>query len=128
MARMESPPNQEKKRITVRVPADLADQYDEAVTNRSEAIRAHMRAVCNRDDRPGRVPPQDDEVLAKGYNALRNAANGGGMPVDEAESLVASMCGIPKKSANRRVLKPLKKRGYITNGGDPVNQPWVFIN
>ncbi len=116
------------KRITVRVPTDLADDYDEAVGNRSEAIRAHMRQAINRPESEGRQPPQDDDALRKGYKTLLAVCGDGkAIPVREAKSLIASKTNISADLVSLRVLTPLRNRGYIRRTGDPYQDQWIAI-
>ena len=119
------------KRVTVRVPEDLLDAYEEALdeeTNRSEDLRAHMREQAKQPATDGGLaPPGDDETLADAYLALREAAGDALMPVDEAKSLISSRTNIPKESISRRVLTPLRKRGYLRRCGDPIQYPMLEV-
>jgi len=119
------------KRVTVRVPKDLVEDYDDALgdKSRSQAVREHMRETVSRPATDGGlVPPQDDEKLADAYRALRELAeNGGSIPLDEARSVLASKANVPKESVSRRILKPLGERGYIRRTGDPINQPFIAV-
>lgn len=130
MARMESDES-DTKRVTVRVPAKLLEQYEEALdngTNRSEDLRQHMREQAKQPTADGGLkPPSDDETLAAGYRALREAAGDAPLPIDEAKSLIASRANIPKSSASRRVLSPLHDRGYLKRCGDPINLPMLRV-
>lgn len=131
MSRMKSPEDVDTK-VTVRVPTDLLDSFDEVVenrnTNRSAEIRKYMRSVADAPDPDqGRVPPTDDETLSKGYKALQKATAGQSIPVREAKSVIARATNIPAESVGRRVIKPLEKRGYIAQSGDPVNDPWLVV-
>lgn len=130
MGRMESDES-DTTRITVRVPSKLVEQYEEALdddTNRSEDIRQHMREQAKQPATDGGLaPPADDETLAAGYRALREAAGDAALPVDEAKSLVATRANIPKSSASRRVLTPLHRRGYLRRCGDPINRPMLEV-
>jgi len=132
MARMESDESN-TKRVTVRVPKQLVEEYDEALdeqdTNRSEDIRQHMRRTVSEPTTDGGlVPPQDDDTLAAAYAELRRlTTDGRSLPLTEARSVLASKLNIPKESVPRRVLKPLDERGYLKRTGDPVNQPHIRV-
>ncbi len=130
MGRMESDES-DTTRVTVRVPTKLVEEYEEALdddTNRSEDIRQHMREQAKQPAADGGlVPPSDDETLAAGYHALREAAGDAPIPVEEAKSLVASRANIPKSSTSRRVLAPLHDRGYLKRCGDPINLPMLKV-
>jgi len=119
------------KRVTIRVPKTLLEQYEEALdddTNRSEDLRQHMREQAKQPAADGGLaPPSDDETLAAGYRALRQAAGDAPIPFDEAKSLIASRTNIPKSSASRRVLTPLRTRGYLRRCGDPINLPMLEV-
>ena len=131
MARMESDESA-VTRVTVRVPQDLLEEYDETLdargANRSEAIRGHMRRV-NNDSTPSgeRTPPTDDELLAAGYKALIEVSGRGGIPLDQAKSAVAQKTGLGKEFVGPRIIDPLRKRGYLTRCGDPYRRPWVVV-
>ncbi|MCT9095267.1 hypothetical protein [Haloarchaeobius sp. HME9146] len=120
------------KRISIRVPVDLLDEYDEALdardTNRSEEMRAHMRRVAN-DDTPerGRIPPTDDDLLARGYKALVEVSGRGGIPLDQAKSAVAQKTGISSEHVGHRIITPLRERGYLKRAGDPIYRQWVVV-
>lgn len=131
MGRMESDESN-TKRVTVRVPRDLVEDYDatldEQGRNRSEHIREHMRETVSRPATDGGlIPPQDDETLAAAYRELRTLCNGESIPLREAKSVLASKLNTPSESVPRRVLKPLKKRGYLRWTGDPLNQPHITL-
>ncbi|MDH5019046.1 CopG family ribbon-helix-helix protein [Halobacterium rubrum] len=132
MGRMESDESN-TQRVTVRVPADLLEEYDDILddqdTNRSEAIRQHMRkTVSTPTTDGGLVPPEDDDTLAAAYKELRRlTTDGRSLPLTEARSVLASKLNLPKESVPRRVLKPLNERGYLTRTGDPVNQPHIRV-
>ncbi|GAA0276866.1 ribbon-helix-helix domain-containing protein [Halobacterium noricense] len=132
MGRMESDESN-TKRVTVRVPEQLVEEYDEALdeqdTNRSEDIRQHMRRTVSKPTTDGGlVPPQDDDTLAAAYTELRRlTTDGRSLPLTEARSVLASKLNIPKESVPRRVLKPLNERGYLKRTGDPVNQPHISV-
>ena len=131
MSRMQSPEDA-TSRVTIRVPDELLEEYDEALdnreTDRSKDIRRYMRNVVNAPDPDkGRQPPTDDETLAQGYQAIRKAAGGRDIPLREAKSLIARETNIPAESVSRRILKPLQERGYLSLGGDPINDPWVIL-
>ena len=131
MGRMESDESN-TQRVTVRVPADLLEEYDEVLddqdTNRSEATRQHMgKTVSQPATDGGLVPPEDDDTLAAAYQELSRLSTGGrSLPMTEAKSVLASKLNLPK-SVPRRVLKPLKERGYIDRTGDPINQPYIKV-
>jgi len=132
MGRMESDESN-TQRVTVRVPADLLEEYDGVLddqdTNRSEAIRQHMRKTVSQPATDGGlVPPEDDDTLAAAYEELRRlTTDGRSLPLTEARSVLASKLNLPKESVPRRILKPLKERGYLTRTGDPVNQPHILV-
>jgi len=119
------------KRVTVRVPLNLLQEYEEALDddmNRSEDIRRHMREQAKQPAADGGlVPPSDDETLATAYRVLREAAGDAPIPVDEAKSLTASRTNVPKSSISRRILTPLWNRGYLQRCGDPINQPMLKV-
>jgi len=130
MGRMESDES-DTKRVTVRVPEDLVDAYEESLdddTNRSEDLRAYMRRQAKQPAADGGLtPPSDDETLASAYSVLRRAAGDAPLPIDEAKSLIASQTNIPKSSVSRRALKPLRDRGYLRRCGDPINRPMLEV-
>jgi len=131
MARMKSDESTTKK-VTVRAPKDLVEEYDDILeergTDRSKDIRQHMRRTVKAPKTDGgRQPPSDDETLAKGYQALKKATASTLIPVREAKSIVASETNIPKDSVPRRVLKPLRDRGYLSRQGDPIHDPWIEV-
>jgi len=132
MGRMESDESN-TQRVTVRVPADLLEEYDDVLddqdTNRSEAVRQHMRkTVAQPATDGGLVPPEDDDTLAAAYEELRRlTTDGRSLPLTEARSVLASKLNLPKESVPRRILKPLNERGYLTRTGDPVNQPHIRV-
>jgi len=119
MAQMES--NEENtKRITVRVPKRLVEEYDEALgnrdTNRSEDLREYMRRVASTEHATdGRQPPTDDDFLARGYEALLEATGGSGrsIPLKQAKSAVAQQTSLNAEFVGRRVIGPLCERGYL---------------
>ncbi|WP_157971602.1 hypothetical protein [Halorussus litoreus] len=120
------------KRITIRAPKSLVEDYDDVLddhdTDRSKDIRQHMRRTVNKPQTDGgRQPPTDDEALAKGYEALRKATAGSSLPMREAKSIIASQTNIPKGNVSRRVLKPLRERGYLSRQGDPIQDPWIEV-
>ncbi len=131
MGRMESSEETTKK-VTIRAPEELVEEYDEVLdergTDRSKDIRQHMRRTVKspRTD-GGRQPPSDDETLAKGYEALKKASAGKLVPLREAKSIVAAQTNIQKESVSRRVLKPLRDRGYLSRQGDPIQDPWIEV-
>ncbi len=132
MGRMESDESN-TQRVTVRVPANLLEEYDDILddqdTNRSEAIRQHMRKTVSQPATDGGlVPPEDDDTLAAAYQELRRlTTDGRSLPLAEARSVLASKLNLPKESVPRRILKPLNERGYLTRTGDPVNQPHIRV-
>jgi len=130
MGRMESDESG-TKRVTIRVPESLVDAYEESFdddTNRSEDLRSYMRRQAKQPATDGGLAaPQDDETLASGYKALREAAGDAPLPVEEAKSLIASQTNIPKSSTSRRVLTPLHRRGYLRRCGDPINRPMLEV-
>ncbi|MCD2199097.1 ribbon-helix-helix domain-containing protein [Halobacterium sp. KA-4] len=131
MARMESDESN-TKRVTVRVPKQLVEEYDDALDeagkNRSQAIREHMRETVSQPATDGGlVPPQDDETLADAYRALLSLSDGSTIPLDEARSVLSSKLNVPKESISRRVLKPLDNRGYLRQTGDPINEPHIAV-
>ena len=132
MGRMESDESN-TQRVTVRVPKELLEEYDDVLddqdTNRSEAIRQHMRKTVSQPATDGGlVPPEDDDTLAAAYQELRRlTTDGRSLPLTEARSVLASKLNLPKESVPRRILKPLNERGYLTRTGDPVNQPHIRV-
>ncbi|WP_158055978.1 hypothetical protein [Halorussus halophilus] len=128
MAQMESDESK-MKRVTVRVPKALVEEYDEVVENRSEGVRTHMkRIVKNPVTDGGREPPRDDDALAKGYETLKSVScNGQAIPLREAKSIIASQANVPKESVSRRIIEPLRERGYIARIGDPIQDPWLEV-
>lgn len=130
MSRMESDES-DTKRVTIRVPERLLDQYDDSLdddTSRSAALREHMREQAEQPATDGGLaPPSDDDTLAEAYLALREAAGDVLLPVDEAKSILSSRTNIPKNSIARRVLKPLRDRGYLRRCGDPINYPMLEV-
>ena len=130
MSRMESDES-DTKRVTVRVPEQLLEQYDDSLdddTSRSAALRDHMREEARQPATDGGLAtPQDDDTLAAGYEALKESAGDAPLPVDEAKSLIASKVNIPKSSTSRRVLTPLHRRGYLRRCGDPINRPMLEV-
>lgn len=112
-----------KTRCTVRVPTHLLEQFDEHVderdTNRSEEMRRLMRAAIDgpSEDR-GKIPPQDDPMLARGYEAIRGASAGRSMRLEAVQSIVASVCGVKKEATHQRVIQPLANRGYLKIQGN----------
>jgi Arc/MetJ-type ribon-helix-helix transcriptional regulator len=132
MGRMESDESN-TQRVTVRVPQDLLDEYDDVLDgqdkNRSEAIRQHMRETVSQPTTDGGlVPPEDDDTLAAAYQELqRLTTDGRSIPLTEARSVLASKLNLPKESVPRRILKPLTERGYLKRCGDPVNQPHLEV-
>lgn len=131
MARMESDESN-TKRVTVRAPKQLVEEYDEALDeqgrNRSQAIREHMRETVSRPATDGGlVPPQDDETLADAYRELLALSDGSSIPLDEARSVLATKLNVPKESISRRVLRPLNDRGYLRQTGDPINEPHIAV-
>lgn len=130
MARMESPGEDEQQRVSFRVPDDLLEEFDEAVEDqsRSEVLRQMMR---NYVDAPGEdeglIPPQDDDMLARAYKALARHSGGAAMPPDEAKSIVARSVGVPKEAISRRVLTPLRDRGYVEAVGNPYQETWLRV-
>lgn len=131
MGRMESSEDSTKK-VTVRAPESLVEEYDDVLddrgTDRSKDIRQHMRRTVNQPKTDGgRQPPTDDETLAKGYKTLREASAGSVLPLSEAKSIVASKTNLKSEIVSRRVLTPLRDRGYISWQGDPINDPWIEV-
>lgn len=131
MARMQSDES-DTKRVTIRVPTELVEEYDEVLeeagTNRSEDLRQHMRRTVSTPATDGGMqPPTDDETLAAGYKALKASAGDRALPVEEAKSVIASKTNLPKESVNRRVLKPLTDRGYLGRMGDPIHYPMLEV-
>ncbi|MCU4716855.1 CopG family ribbon-helix-helix protein [Halapricum hydrolyticum] len=113
--------SQRKKQVKVRVDADLVDEFDQWCddrdTNRSEAIRQHMRAAVSggQEYETPRQPPNDDDRLATAYHRLCAVANQDGViREDTATSILATVLGISKKETRPMVLRPLHKRGYLT--------------
>mgnify|MGYP000250604732 CR=1 FL=1 len=111
---------QRKKQVKVRVDADLVEEFDEWCddrdTNRSEAIRQHMRAAVSggQDYETPRQPPGDDDRLATAYKRLCAVANGDGVVRENtATSVLATVLGISKAEIKPMAIKPLRKRGYL---------------
>ena len=107
-----------KTRATIRVPEHLLDRFDEEVvgddSNRSKEVRRLMEQAVNEpDETDGLEPPQDDEALARAYQALRSASAGRSMRLDHALSVAAQATGVPKDAANQRLIRPLETRSYI---------------
>ena len=133
MSRMESPDDAQKT-VSVRADSNLVDEFDDVLDergrNRSEAIREFMRSVADNPTDDGILqPPTDDETLAQGYKALVEASAGGerGIPLREAKSVVAQATGIDGDVVGRRVIHPLRERGYLSRSGDPIHDPWLEV-
>lgn len=115
MSRLESP--REQATITVRVDADLKNQYKDAVDSMSGNLREHVRTVVD-SDTGERTDEFEDEVLNRGYAALLETADIHDpdcrqVNVDEAVSAAAEATKVPSKAVKNRILEPLEKRGYL---------------
>lgn len=131
MARMEREESA-KTRVTVRVPERLLDEFDEEVEereeSRSEAVRRLMRSeIESPTDTDARQPPADDDLLASAYVALRRYAGERALPIREAKSVIAQETGVPQPVIGRRILSPLRDRGYLKRTGDPVQNPYIAV-
>jgi len=115
MSRLESP--RERATITVRVDADLKEQYKDSVDNMSDDLRQHVQTVVN-NGTGEKTDEFDDDVLNRGYAALLEKAavhdpDGRQLGVDEAVSAAAEATKVPSKAVKTRVLEPLEERGYL---------------
>ncbi|GAB3315306.1 hypothetical protein [Haloplanus salinarum] len=107
------------KSPSVRVRADLLDDFDDAVeeserwNSRSEAIRDFMASIVEdgAEDPDGRVPPVDDE-LAEAYDVLRTLAPEKYVTEDRVLSVLAQQQGMKKPVARQRLIIPLVDLGY----------------
>lgn len=113
MGRMESP--REQVTVSVRVDAELKNNYKDAVDSMSEDLREHMTEVAASSD-VASGPLPDDEVLADAYQALRRhaAPDTRRVNVEIARSAIAETTRISKGAVRERVLHPLEREGYIT--------------
>lgn len=111
---------QRKKQVKIRADAELVEQFDEwcdeREQTRSDALRAHMRAVVSgsREYDTPRMPPTDNERLEAAYKRLCAVANSNGVVREEtATAVLAAILGISKTETKPTVIKPLNKRGYL---------------
>ena len=116
MAQMESPDRSD--RMTVRVDADLLDEYDELCDergrSRSEAIRTHMRQAVEDAELTDRKMPDDDDLSTAYRKLLRLSKGGGWIERDRACShLAQEIPNTDKKGAYGHLIKPLRKKGYL---------------
>jgi len=127
MSRMDEPRTNPSKPMTVRVPADLLDEFDQEVDNRSERIRQLMRSVVERDPGDDSLAPPHDDRLAAAYRHLCSMANSDGLVSGRRASreLAARMPGVSKDTA-RDPLRKLEDRGYIVmDHGQPLTDYWA---
>ncbi|WP_144901337.1 hypothetical protein [Halobellus captivus] len=107
----------ERATITVRVDADLKDQYKSRVDSMSDDLREHVREVVEGDENDPTAVIEDD-VLRNGYQALLSAAdvhdvNGRRLDVDTATSAIAERTRVPGNAVRDRVLRPLEQLGFV---------------
>ncbi|WP_255195262.1 ribbon-helix-helix domain-containing protein [Halorarius litoreus] len=113
------PGSEREKKVTVRVPQDLADEYDarcdQLGVSRSESVRTHMRQAVDApdEDTGGRVPPSEDD-LARTYEALLKLTGPGGgfLRDDRAKQAIAQALGVDKGQA-WALVRRLRERGYV---------------
>jgi Arc/MetJ-type ribon-helix-helix transcriptional regulator len=110
---------EQMKSPSVRVRADLLDDFDDAVeenerwNSRSEAIRDFMASVVEdgAEDHDGRAPPVDDE-LADAYEVLCTIAPETYVTEDRVLSVLAQQQGMKKPVARQTLVLPLVDLGY----------------
>ncbi|MFD1588705.1 CopG family ribbon-helix-helix protein [Halorientalis brevis] len=113
---MESPDR--TQRVTVRVPENLLDEYDDVCddrgVSRSEAIRNHMQQTIEDCEMTTRQMPADDD-LSTAYRALLRITKGGGwVQRDRACGYLAQQLpDIDKSNAYGLLIKPLRQMGYL---------------
>jgi len=105
---------------SVRVRADLLDDFDEAVEesgrwdSRSDAIRDFMQTVVDNpeiEETDGRVPPDDDD-LATAYDVLCSLTLDGYVTEDRVLTVLSQKQGMQKDLVRQTLVIPLVKRGY----------------
>ena len=55
----------------------------------------------------------DDDDLAQAYQTLWRMSDGGMIEIDTVESKIADQQNTPKTAVRRRLMRPLKNRGYL---------------
>jgi hypothetical protein len=115
MSQLESP--RERATITVRVDADLKEQYKDSVDSMSDDLREHVREVVDGEETDP-VAIIEDDVLREGYQALLSAANihdvnGRRLDVETATASIAERTRVPSNAVRDRVLRPLEKLGFV---------------
>jgi Arc/MetJ-type ribon-helix-helix transcriptional regulator len=108
------------KSASVRVHADLLDDFDTAVDesarwdSRSEAIRDFIETVVDNpeiEETDGRVPPDDDD-LAAAYDVLCSLTLDGYVTEDRVLTVLSQKQGMQKDLVRQTLIIPLVKRGY----------------
>lgn len=105
-------------RVRAKIPEGLKEDFREACEEAGESMTdvledAIRQYVDAHDDATPDLP--DDDQLRDALRALRQRAHpdSGRIDVDSAERAVAESCKVPRSAVQRRVLDPLRDRGYI---------------
>lgn len=119
--------SEEMKTPSIRIHADLLDEFDEWVeqsdhSDRSKAVRALMRDAMGGTPADDLMPldPPYDELLADAYRRLCRAAYPDGFVRKDTARRVCSggAENLSKQEVPGMVLHPLRKRGYLRLQGD----------
>lgn len=112
-----------RKRVTIRLGENLLAEIDERTDNRSEYVREAVREKVNREPTTEIMKGPVEPSLNDGWHKLRELSNDDNViNEDEALSHLAQHHSITQPTVRRRIIHPLRSRGYIIRRTDELGR------